>query len=115
MTNEEQRYAIAAACPSVFVRPLGSDSWNYNNSIAGRLLPCIDGDPLKDMNACHEMENTLPSNLKVIYYQNLRDEVSRFHACWDSFDEGHRSWLIIHATAQHRVPAFIKTIGSWKD
>lgn len=59
MTDEEKSIACAMMCPTVLVRMTGSAGWNYNNSVVGRVLPCINGDPLKDLNAAIELCNIL--------------------------------------------------------
>lgn len=111
MNPEEQAIALAEACPNVFVRPTGSLSWNYRSSVAGRVLPCIDGSPLKDMNAIHEIELRLNHDEWRIYLGFLNHKrvviptlmsMEEFHQCWN-------------ATAAQRAEAFLKTIGRWKD
>src|SRR3954465_5090181 len=75
MKPEAQRIALAEAFPSVIVRSLGSNSWNYRNPICNRVLPCIDGDPLKDLNAMHEAEKVLTNIQAIEYAKHLHDLV----------------------------------------
>jgi len=72
MNLEAQRIALATACPTVFVRPLGQSGWNYVSSIAGRVLPCIDGDMLKDLNAMHAALQS-QSNQFRLKFEGLMD------------------------------------------
>jgi len=113
MKAEDQRIALATAFPTVFVRPMGQSGWNYFNSIVGRVLPCIDGDILRDMNAMAEAEKLLrhpeaySSRLGPIL---LRDKsVSQF--------DGTSRWYFAftHANAAQRAEAVLHTIGLWTD
>lgn len=75
MNDEEIQIKLAMYFPHVIVRSLGSVSWNYRSSVAGRVLPCIDGDPLKDLNAVHECENQLPDSHRYEYSRQLYNVV----------------------------------------
>lgn len=75
--------AVVQACPTVFVRPTGNHGWNYHNSIVGRVLPCIDGDPLMDLNAMHEAIKIQPPHVRKamrFWLNTIRDEMSAHEA-----------------------------------
>lgn len=60
LTDDEKRITIATSFPSVFVRPPGSSGWNYRGCVGDRVLPCINGDPLQDLNAMRAVLMSLP-------------------------------------------------------
>jgi len=112
MTPEQQRIAIAEACPHIFVRPLGSLGWNYR-LLSGQVLPCIDGDPLSDLNAMHEAEKVFTDADQKHRYLETLAEVVMDASCYE-INAGH-AWRVTTATASQRVEAFLRTIGKWVD
>jgi hypothetical protein len=91
MKPEEQRIAIAEAC-----------GWQggYYGSIP-------DSDYLNDLNAMHEVEETLSEGQRLIHEHYLADS---------SIKAGNFShWPLIHATAAQRAEAFLKTLGKWEE
>ena len=98
MTTEAQRIAIAEACGWLL---------DHINRSAMYYIPSMDchvGDPLNDLNACHEFEIWLLKNhpdLRAVYRRILIE-------CGGS--DG-RYWM---ATAAERCEAFLKTIGKWR-
>lgn len=113
MTHEAQRMAIVTACPEVFVRPIGQCGWNYNNSTVGRILPCIDGDPLKDLNACAEMEKTLREN-QFYTFEYPRELFKVITGLKWKGDMAYFFFNFATATAAQRCEAFLLTKGLWK-
>lgn len=112
MKPEEQRLAIVKAFPNIFRRPIGAGGWNYYNSRANRVLPCVDGDPLNDLNAMHEVEKLLDTKLidvRSLYFDYLTLNADAFP---DRF-ESH--WAVCRATAAQRAEAFLKTLNLWKE
>lgn len=101
MTEENQRTALAEACPTVFVRATGTSGWNYHNSTVQRVLPCIDGDPLKDLNAIHEAVEV--QGEKIIKAMRFW----LFEICGQM--RAH------HATAAEQSKALLKALGLWRD
>ena len=92
MTPEEQRIAIAEACP--FVRKDGH--WVYK---AHGVARWIFFDPLEDLNAMHEADKTIETPAA---YEHWLIAVVK---------DGYHS----RATAAQRADAFLRTIGKWKE
>lgn len=98
MTPEAQRIAIAEACgwPMGIEIPPGTATI-YQIPPSFRI----------DLNVMHEAENTLNreqqaeflGQLALADYGNLHDY----------------QWGAVHATADHRAEAFLRTIGKWDD
>lgn len=115
MSPEEQRIAIAKTCPKVFFRQAGSAGWNYLNPRLGRLLPCIDGDPLNDLNAMHEAERCLMNSTDGAAYGKYLCGLTM------GFEEETvtlNNWAlarVARATAAQRAEAFLRATGKWKE
>jgi hypothetical protein len=105
MTPEQQRIAIAEACGWLFDH-VRNDAMYY--------LPEKDfhvGDPLHDLNAMHEAEQTLWEKDWTCRHDFV-DKLSRIM----SPTHGHhqQSGLdLLDATAAERAEAFLRTIGKW--
>ena len=101
MTTEAQRIAIAEACGWLL---------DHINRSAMYYVPsrdCHVGDPLSDLNACHEFEKILSTTL--IYMQK-----HAFNNCAAMLCEMCKhEYNAIAATAPQRCEAFLKTIGKW--
>jgi len=94
MTPEQQRIAIAEACPFV------SDNDGYETGFAWYHNGAYEEfDPLNDLNAMHEAEKVLNS-LQQERYRSLLDELTAI-----TRTPKH------HATASQRADAFIATLG----
>lgn len=65
-------------------------------------------DPLKDLNACHEMEKVLTINQRLDYRRNLNELVGGCRTNLKSFEQ-------ITATAAQRCEAFLRTVGKWQE
>lgn len=104
MSDQEINSKIAQLCPDVIVRPTGQAGWNYRSGIAGRILPCINGNVFTDLNAMHEVENGFSAVEKFDYFEALQDVMEEIVV-----------QNIIHATAQQRAEAFLKVKGEWKE
>ena len=118
MNKDDQQIAIAGAFPEVFVRPTGLLGWNYKNSTVGRVLPCINGDPLLTLSAIHEAEEKLDATQCAQFATHLK--TIHPHYCIEVLDprnptedREYQEFLIIHATAEQRAEALLKTIGKW--
>lgn len=107
MTEQEQRIAIAEACPGWRVADETGMSnlvhWTQNGT---RML----SNPLDDLNAMHEAEKTLTHDQWRIYLGFIMGE--RTIPKLASMEEFHRAW---NATAAQRAEAFLRTIGKWRD
>lgn len=105
MKQEQQRIAIAEACPFIFVGSDGDFYWDC--PIGG--TKAFDH---RDLNAMAEVELWLnePHNdakgLAAKYCEELEELFERDCACWIEH---------LGATAAQRAEAFLKTIGKWVD
>lgn len=110
MNADQQRIAIAEACPSVFAVRRFSDGktqivWRMDNDTQG---PVATVDPLSDLNAMHEAEKTLTHEQRITYWNLL----------WQSLMVGEvleHGFRILSATAAQRAEAFLKTLNLWQD
>ena len=98
MTAEAQRIEIALACGWLL---------DHINRSAMYYIPSMDchvGDPLSDLNACHEFEEKL-----IVLGPPALDtyEIFLLAICTRA---GNR---IFRATAAQRCEAFLKTINKW--
>lgn len=107
MNPDKQRIAIAEALnwtnitfatgtldpgqPDLFATPPGAN-W-------GRRLPW-----LYDLNATHELENTLTKQQQQIFLYLLHGEKVT-----------NDTWNLVHATAAQRAEAFLRTVGKWEE
>jgi hypothetical protein len=126
MTAEAQRIAIAEACghimdepeefPSVAVRKMKHANPKVKNYQQRYEIP----NYLNDLNAMHEAEKVLTGKQWDVYCACL-DRISRaalpaIIPCWEEINP---SRIIdafqIHATADQRAEAFLRTLGLWKD
>lgn len=104
MSPEAQRIAIAEACGwelrvhTYLDGSLAGRSWVAPDGV-GRNLP----DYLNDLNACHEMEKVLTSNQWLMYDEHIY--IIRVNELRGG----------MHATADQRAEAFLRTIGKWDD
>ena len=97
MSPEAQRIAIAEACGHGDYSTQ-MNGW-HDNQIHG--LP----DYLNDLNAIHAAEKTLTHEQRI-------DHMEWLGMCSD--DYGHKVWAYVHATAEQRAEAFLRTIGKWE-
>jgi len=108
MTPEEQRIAIAEACPGRF-KFFGGIGWHYGRD-GEDWRRCIDGDILSDFNAMHEAEKVLTEK-QIRSYAFILAQVLDTSPTVDLDDQVSN----IHATAAQRAEAFLRTIGKWKE
>jgi hypothetical protein len=94
MNKEKQRIAIAEAC--------GFKCSEYSDEL-GQLVAEFTPDYLHDLNAMHEVENTLSVRDKQGYISILRN-ICTVAGCWPET-----------ATAAQRARAFLETLGLWED
>jgi len=99
MTNEQINKAIAETCGWID-RPTCTDF------LGNPLLP---PDYCNDLNAMHEAEKYMISNLRLLDFWQFAEELKRIV----SANLGDDSY--IHATARQRAEAFLKTLGKWEE
>lgn len=103
MNDQEIRIAIGEACPFVANGSRGLTWWNGKDEIVF--------DPLNDLNAMHEAEESLSEEDRAEFCLRLNEIVRREKPIGD----GLYSFENVHATARQRAEAFLKTLGKWKD
>ena len=137
MTPEEQQIAIAEACgesdrwviekrglyyrenacgytsnlcEAWIVSEAVADTYtyDYDERVIKRRAPLKDY--LNDLNACHEMENTLGKDI-IRLFAFMLAQVLKTTPTVDLDDQ----FANIHATAAQRCEAFLKAIGKWKE
>ena len=107
MNAEAQRIAIAEACGWFF----SDRNWHMPNGAKATADggPDLPPDYLNDLNAMHEAERALTEKQWDIYEERLRDACDG--PAW--YDGAGKE--IIHATAEQRAEAFLRTIGRWTE
>ena len=109
MTPKAQRIAIAEAVGYVRTQATALATWQPPSGgwpITAAHLP----DFLNDLNAMHQVEETIPTIKLAAYAKALgRDYRDQPPILWPSL------FTFIHATASQRAEAFLRTIGKWKD
>ena len=110
MNKEKQRIAIAEACG--MIGPFeNSEEWFENGDSDGCIIVLRDAtgkriaDYLNDLNAMHEAEEVLDPDDYAQYEQNLRKTYPVFMG---------GGFHLLHATAEQRAEAFLRTIGKWE-
>lgn len=100
MTEQAQQIAIAEVCPCIYS---DDGEWCWQDA-KGNWHDCFANDPLRDLNAMHEAENTaLSEEVWPEYGDNLRTVMhGSFRPTW-------------HATAAQRAEAFLRTLNLWDD
>lgn len=107
MTPEEQRIAIAEACPKLFYGHRGNWFLHSENPRNIYGMP-NEVDVLSDLNAMHEAEKVLETpdeNNKQWFQYNV----------WLAKLVEDTSYYVAHATASQRAEAFLRTLNLWKD
>jgi hypothetical protein len=99
MTPEQQRIAIAEACPEI-MRGGYFDNGTPMRHMGGNRFEKFD--PLNDLNAMHQVEKSL-------------DDVRNNYAYELQRITGSLEWSQIHVTASQRSEAFLRAIGKWID
>ena len=114
MNNEKQRIAIAEACGNKPHTPgaLGVLRWisaEYETGDLGNGVVYLDELPdyLNDLNAMHEAEKVLHGQLNL--WWNYMDALENSSVEFNPLGRGSH----IHATAEQRAEAFLRTIGKW--
>jgi hypothetical protein len=104
MTNDQINIAIAEAC-----------GWKYIAFNRGWVetgdgeTQCVIPNYCNDLNAMHEAEKWMISNLRLLDFWQFAEELKRIVPA----NLGDDSY--IHATARQRAEAFLKTIGKWEE
>lgn len=112
MSPEKQRIAIAEVCGwKPYRYEDGGIRWyigiHHENSVSLENLP----DYLNDLNACHEMEESLSESQRHDYASKLARYFKELYPLGYYFIT---DFDMIHATAPQRCEAFLKTIEKWE-
>ena len=108
MTPQEQRIAIAQACPEIVEWHDGKPYWRGSWSSVGEGNEHFaEFDPLNDLNAMHEAE-------KVLRPAGGYGDWAR----WDSYvrtlgEQFTGTDDVAHATAAEKAKAFLRTLDLW--
>lgn len=107
MTPEQQRIAIAEACGWRIKRRdiTGFNVWEPDAKLPAQLCNNLENkipNYLNDLNAMHEAERVLTSDLRIDYLE----EVSAFTGSYGAS---------LYATAAQRAEAFLRTLNLWKE
>jgi hypothetical protein len=105
MTNEQINIAIF----EIFGWKWEPEKNSFFHPENGRLKPKYAPDYCNDLNAMHEAEKWMISNLRLLDFWQFAEELKRIVPA----NLGDDSY--IHATARQRAEAFLKTIGKWKE
>ena len=100
MTNAQINIAIAEAC--------GIDLEKYR-TYEGDINVSALKKYCNDLNAMHEAEEWMISNLRLLDFWQFAEELKRIVPA----NLGDDSY--IHATARQRAEAFLKAIGKWEE
>lgn len=102
MKPEAQRIAIANACPIIVGELMGASlEWHWQDEF-GTWHECFRNDPLRDLNATHEIECALTDKQYAVYANYLEQQ----------FHYG-RTIRSKSAAASQRVEALLKTLNLW--
>jgi hypothetical protein len=115
MNKQEQRIAIAEAC-GFSINRIDRDEdgeikfiWcNYPEGWQGPDIRPWVPEFSSDLNAMHEAEKVLLG--RIDHWWNYHTELKAMKIL-----ENHGKGGIIHATAEQRAEAFLKTIGKWEE
>lgn len=119
MKTDEQRIAIAQACPQLFwiyrsptessrtLRPPTPRLYRIGEHPNNGDEQC---DPLNDLNAMNEAEKVLEGSWSI----PPTGEVQTYHIALIAIAT-REDVMIIHTTAAQRAEAFLKTLGLWTD
>ena len=115
MTNEQINIAIAEACGIVgpfenrWIKEVemeggltGYESYGLTGFVKDELV--FVPDYCNDLNAMHEAEKQIRNGDWTRYCQYLAE-----------YGGGSVRFVSVHATAQNRAKAFLKTIGKWEE
>jgi len=107
MTPEQQRIAIALACPES-LRQVNA-RWKYFDGTYW--FNCKQDDPLTDLNAMHAAVQRLDREQRNRYINTL-DEMALDSMDADE-DKAERDFRWCHASAAQRAEAFLRTLNLW--
>jgi hypothetical protein len=112
MTPEQQRIAIAMACPErlrqVYTLRQVHSRWQYFDGTYW--FCCKQDDPITDLNAMHEARKVLTHDQQVEYSVQLGKLVT------SHLPASRSAWMdyyIANATAAQRAEAFLRTLNLW--
>lgn len=124
MTPERMRIVIAeltgelsTECPDCYGTGFGGSESDHlpcdTCNRSGEVQPYSKKPYTDDLNATHEMENTMSKDQRDAYYNILSSEASRV----TTVEEGIYLYRVrlISATALQRCEAFIRTHGRWEE
>lgn len=108
MTDEQINIAIAEAC-GWKLHP--QDRWIVIPPNSPHSVQPLSTIPnyCNDLNAMHEAEKWMISNLRLLDFWQFAEELKRIVPA----NLGDDSY--IHTTARQRAEAFLKTIGKWEE
>ncbi len=118
MDKEKQRIAIAEAC-GIFIKE-DEDGWfdiwiDGKNTRTGTYFDnCVREIPdyLNDLNVMHKAEEILDGSLSCYDYERFERELTK---TMRGSGLKPRLFKLIHATAEQRAEAFLKTLNLWTD
>jgi hypothetical protein len=100
MTPEQQRIALAEACPTIVGERHGKEiKWFWQDSL-GTWRACHRNDPLNDLNAMHEAEKVLVEHPGLYWFA-----LAKVVGC--SLKD------VACASAAQRAEAFLRTLNLW--
>ena len=105
MTEQEQRIAIAEACPTVFKHDGRIVYWHTCHQKAHEAV-----DPINDLNAIREAVQTLPSTRRGYYNAELF-QITTGRNLSSAIKEPDFIFQALNATAAQCAEAFLKITG----
>lgn len=125
MNKQEQRTAIAEACgwrrEYAFGNGIDDELWITPKGLtAGRASDPLNALPdyLNNLNDMHEAEALLTPRLFTRYTEILLPIVDPLFKAWPADGQGihaNEAFRLLHASAEQRAEAFLRTIGKWKE
>jgi hypothetical protein len=101
MTNQEINETIAKACGW---RRVDIFEWDGSFCLPKQYVELSDlPNYVEDLNATHEAEKTLNKHQACLYLTHLNDLHKSLFECF------------VHATAEQRAEAFLRTLNLWKE
>jgi len=117
MTTDEQQIAIATACGWKIANPENDRAdyrhWTPPNCVARPKYMYLDRPPnnLNDLNAMHEAEQVLTEKQQRDFCFRLLLKLVDGSLTSDLNDH----FIFLHATADQRAEAFLRTLGLWQE
>lgn len=109
MTPEKQRIKIAEASQGSI--ELYNQVWYYWSD--SKRHPCKDNDPLKDLNAMHDVMSIFDYDQADEFEDHLCDICKRSNDKKDNPVPWR--FAVVNATAAQRARVFLETLGLWEN